>query len=588
MTTESILETNVDISEQIPQESFLGQLFPLPHAGRDADRPPQSVAVVEEEADHSDALMPPPAPELFGRDEDVEVLLEHLDQGLVISSCTGGAGMGTTALARRVAAEAAEDYPDGVIEIDLRGGEPAYLAPMSHIDAQRYLLLSLDPQTELPADPRELRRRYHATLSERRLLLILDNVTSATQIRYLLPREGSTVIVTSEHDLSKSLSKLFSWTVRELPSEDAYRLIVSITPQAADPSRRALDSLIAQLHSVPLALRLVAPLVGPSPRISPRTLMRNLNQVQKQIVALRGTFTPNTGVGAAIEVAYKFLPPGLKPYYAALAVFSAPFTVAAAAAVWQTSTATARELLDLLVRRSLVDHQPGASTYQTHHLVMLHAQELLLGQPERTRTLVFNHARHYLTEALHINERLRAPSDPTEQPSTSAAFRMLWQHLPTAWARATGEDPGWPAPAEADRWISGFPPRVMTLLKKVLPRNELFAWLAGALEAAERLDDRRTISVLLGALGDVSHAQGETQQALGYYEQQLEIARERDDHHVEGEALMHIGVIYGATGDIRRAGTSWRKALVLLEGADDHRAEHVRNWLAELQNHAAA
>jgi tetratricopeptide (TPR) repeat protein len=293
-------------------------------------------------------------------------------------------------------------------------------------------------------------------------------------------------------------------------------------------------------------------------------------------------------VDAAIEVAYDFLPDRLKSYYVALAVFSAPFTVAAAATVWQTSVETALELLDLLVRRSLVDHQPGASTYQIHRLVRLHAQELLLGQAERTRTLVGNYARHYLKEALRINERLRATSDAPLQLPTSAALRLLWQHLPTAWDRLTGEDPGWPAPADADRLISDFPLRVMPLLKTILPEGELFAWITGALEAAGRLDNRRTMSLLFGALGDMSLAQGEEQRALSYYEQQLELARERDDRYVEGEALMNIGVICGAAGDVRRAGSSWRKALVLLELVDDHRAEHVRNWLAELQHYAAA
>jgi tetratricopeptide (TPR) repeat protein len=584
--------TPVDISEGSLHEDLRGD-----HLVGDPDvkvrgdetraqlRPASSEEVGAKTAQPPTAL---PAPELLGRDRDLAALREHLNQGVIITSGTEGAGIGATSLARRLATEVSEIYPGGVIEIDLQGGEPAYIAPMSHIEAQRYLLLSLDPETAPPEEPRELRRCYQAALADHKLLLILDNVTSATQIRYLLPRENSTAIITSEHDFSASFSKLFSWTLEGLTPQAAYNLMVSITPDAANLSRRALDRLTSRLDGVPLSLRLVAPLLGQRPRLAPHKLMRNLEQAEKRLVALRGSHTPDIAVDAAIEIAYELLADKLKPYYVALAVFSAPFTLAAAAAVWQRPAETALELLDRLVRVSLVDHQPGTAMYQIHHAIRRHAQELLLGQPERSRTLVSNYAGHYLKEALRMNARLRPNTKPAPEASTPLAFRMLWQHLPAAWRRVTGADPGWPAPASADRWISDFPLRVMPFLKTMLPREDLCDWLESALRASRRIDDLRTMSILLGALGKANQDRGENKQALRYYEEQLEIARERDDRYVEAEALMHIGMVCGATGDIRRAGTSWRKALVLLQLVGDRRAEHVENWLAELQQRIAA
>lgn len=53
-------------------------------------------------------------------------------------------------------------------------------------------------------------------LSERKVLLILDAVASATQLRSLLPRSGSTAVVTSQSDLASSFPRLHITTLEGL------------------------------------------------------------------------------------------------------------------------------------------------------------------------------------------------------------------------------------------------------------------------------------------------------------------------------------------------------------------------------------
>lgn len=520
-------------------------------------------------------------PKLVGRDEEVEALIEHVDEGVMIISSTGGTGIGATALARRLATEAGADYPMGSIEINLRGSKFAFQDPLSPADVQRRVIRSVDPNAELPEDERALRKLYTNLLNEHRALILLEDAASATQLRYLVPRKGGPVIITSENDLSTGFPKLFPYYLEPLTTEETRMLLVQIAPQAVSLPRHALTKLVSRLQGIPLALRIIAPLLGRRPLMSPRRLIRNLDRAQRRVVALRGTETPNTAIDVALETAYESLDDDLKPYFIALALFPAPFTVKAAATIWDVSQEEARRILTLLVQLALVEHQMGETHFEVHLIVRLYAQELLLGQPERTQTLVFRYAGYYLQEAIHVSDQFKQPESGISEPLIS--LYSLWEHLPIAWRRINGQDSGWPKPSDTDRWISDFPLRVMPILQAILSKKELCDWLLRSLDAAEHLGNQRTMSIHLEALGRVSTAMGEHETALAYHERRLEIARAREDREVEAKAMMDIGISCGALGDLKRASASWRKALVLMELIGDARAETIRNWLAELQ-----
>jgi tetratricopeptide (TPR) repeat protein len=562
----------------------------------DAEQEPETTAVPGGTYAPAEPLTPPPEtvvrtlnwapaplspPKLIGRDAEVDELIEHLDDGVLIISSTGGTGIGATALARRLATDAAAAYPAGSIEINLRGSGFAFQDPLSPADVQRRVIRSVDPHAELPENERALRKVYNKVLDERRALIILEDAASAAQLRYLVPRKGAPVIVTTENDLSSSFPRLYPFFLEPLSAEDTRMLLVQIAPQAVSIPRRALTKLVTRLQGIPLALRIIAPLLGRRPLMSPRRLIRSLDRAQRRVVALRGAETPNTAIDVALETAYESLDDDLKPYFVALALFPAPFTVKAAAAIWDISQEEARRILTRLVQLALVDHQMGETHFEVHLLVRLYAQELLLGQPDRTQKLVFRYAGYYLQEAIQVSDQFKEPESSVSEPMIS--LYSLWEHLPIAWRRINGEDSGWPKPSDTDRWVSDFPLRVMPILQAILSKQELRAWLLRSLDAAERLGNRRTMSVHLGALGRVSTALDEHQTALEYQESRLEIARERKDRVVEAEALMNIGISCGALGDLKRASASWRKSLVLLEIIGDARAETIRNWLAELQ-----
>jgi len=116
---------------------------------------------------------------------------------VVISAITGAPGVGKTALALRWASQVRHRFPDGDLYIDMRGYGPG--PPISEEQALDAFLRSLGvPSGMMPVDARERAALYRSAVSGRRLMIVLDNVASARQVRQLLPGAGdSLVIITS-------------------------------------------------------------------------------------------------------------------------------------------------------------------------------------------------------------------------------------------------------------------------------------------------------------------------------------------------------------------------------------------------------
>ncbi len=428
----------------------------------------------------------PWAPRLIGREAELNALREYLDTGVLILSEPGGAGIGATALARALAAEVVEHYPNGCIEVNLQAGDRASREPLTPSQVQSRVLYTLDgfPSTEesprlsqadaaapppFPENPRLLRERYFRAISSGEALVILDNVASAAQLRHLLPRGGAPVIVTSQADLATTFSGLHPLTLGGLDPDDALHLMVQVAPDATTLSRRMLNRLAARLEFIPMAVRIVAALLSSEPRRTPRELLAHLDIAQRRIVALRGAYTPNIPVSNALEVAYELLKDELKPYFEALAVFPAPFTSRAAAAIWGVPLDAARGVLRELTAAALLDHGAGSVTYEIHPLARLYAQELLLGQVNRTQRLVSRYVDHYLREAVRASALRPSPSG---QQLPAQDGYVVWEHFPKAWRRLRGEDPGWPQAAEVEGWVQDFAPHNNALLSVVLSAFE--------------------------------------------------------------------------------------------------------------------
>jgi predicted ATPase len=121
---------------------------------------------------------------------------------MVISAIGGTAGVGKTALAVEWAHQVAGEFPDGQLYVNLRGYDQG--RPLTPGEALAGCLSALGvPGPRIPAEVDDRAAAYRSVLAGRRVLIVLDNVRDAEQVRPLLPGEpGCLVVVTSRDTLA--------------------------------------------------------------------------------------------------------------------------------------------------------------------------------------------------------------------------------------------------------------------------------------------------------------------------------------------------------------------------------------------------
>lgn len=523
-------------------------------------------------------LAPPPV-DFAGRKTELTTLLANFERGVLITSATDDLGNGMTALARRLAVELGKDFPDGCLEIDLRGGMSNFVEPLTPVEAQRRLLTPFHPDTPLPDDEKALDELYRETFATHKVLLLLDNAAGPAQLRRLLPRQSSAVIVTARGEFP-TLGKLYPFSLGGLRMEEARALLGHVAPGCIAVPQRIINKILERFGSSPLALRIVGALLREASPRAARMLLTHYNAIKRRLTALRPAGI-NLPVTIALELTYEALPIEQRAFFEALAIFPAPFSRSAAAMIWGLDVEAADAMLVAFVRSNMVMYSPESDLYALHDLVSVYVQELLLGQPERTRLVMARYARYTLAEAGRANALYCAGGGRREEGLLR--FAAVWPHIWAAWLRMSGADPGWPRPDDVDRWLCDFPGRVFPILHTMVPMAGRTVVLERVLEAARSLD-RAAEALILNYLGQAYAAQGDSKRALEAYESCLKIAYDLHDRPGEANALMNIGTACGALGDINRARESWRHSIALFRMIGDPRAAQVRVWLGALES----
>jgi len=349
----------------------------------DARRHERSVAPVE--ANVPD--LPPPrqlpgAPTQFvGRDDALARLdaaaLERAASEAPVLVISGMAGVGKTALALAWAHRVAALFPDGQLYVDLGGFSSN--DPVDPIDALAGFLRSLNPDgSELPADPELRAAAYRTLLSQRRVLVLLDNALTAEQVRPLLP--GSplcTVLVTSRDSLPGLVAVDGATRVALdlLSTEDATVLLRRLIGDRVDATPDAAASLVASCGHLPLAIRVAAEVAARRTAVPLRDLVNDLSDEATRLDTL-DTGEPRTAVRTVLSWSHRALSPAAGRLLRLLGVAPVPqLTVSSIASLGGLGPADTRRLVTELDRANLlVEATPGR--YLLHDVLRAYTAEL--------------------------------------------------------------------------------------------------------------------------------------------------------------------------------------------------------------------
>ncbi|GAB3006113.1 AfsR/SARP family transcriptional regulator [Saccharothrix stipae] len=204
-----------------------------------------------------------------GREAELAELdgLLSAEAPVTISTVSGAAGVGKTALAIRWAHRVRDRFPDGQLYADLRGYGPD--EPTSAADVLAGFLRSLGLDgAAIPDDLDERAARFRTLLDQRRVLILLDNARTVERVRPLLPAGSSCfTLVTSRDPLAGLVARYGAHRVclERLSSADAVDLLRGLLGTRADVEPEAVAALVERCAGLPLALRVAAEVVRSRP-----------------------------------------------------------------------------------------------------------------------------------------------------------------------------------------------------------------------------------------------------------------------------------------------------------------------------------
>jgi predicted ATPase/class 3 adenylate cyclase len=520
--------------------------------------------------------LPIPSTPFLGRERELAEVLGLLTRdGLRLVTLVGPGGTGKTRLALQAAAEAAEEFPDGLWWVSLAPlRDPSLLLPA----VAQTLGVGEEPGTLLA-------ETLSRTLGGKQALLLLDNAehllpAAAQEIAALSTALGPVLLVTTRERLQLQGEQLYP--VPTLRESEGVELFLA-RARALDPgfaSNGAVGELCSRLDHLPLALELAA---ARTPLFTPEQLLGRLSERLDLLKGGRDADPRQQTLRATIEWSYDLLAAQEQHLFCRLSVFAGGCTFEAAEEVCGADPDTLHSLLDKsLVRRRDLEHGPRYWMLET---IREYADQRLEEQGEKSDV-----QRRHAEWAVHIAEEAeevvkeadeQQASDylDPEYGNVSAALAFTASRDPDLTARIAGSAPFWwrrrGLYAELERWVE-------PLLSHRLSPSSRAKVLASLImiSAARRETDRlqacgeellplargNSLDIMvcraLFALGSAAFLRGEVERGRALYLEAIDSARSADPALVP-VYLGNLGWLLRSAGEFGEAREMLDKALDL-------------------------
>ncbi|MFS8096737.1 tetratricopeptide repeat protein [Lentzea alba] len=534
----------------------------------------------------------------------LDALLDTTDT-VVISAVSGTGGMGKTSLALHWAHSHADRFPDGHLFVDLRGFSPAG-QPMRAQDALLGFVHALGvAPAEIP-DEQEARAALFRTLvSDRRMLLVLDNAADTDQVVPLLPGSRScTVVVTSRNQLPGLVAR---FSADHLPldtldvTEARALLRARLGAERVEAEQAAAEGLISLCDGFPLALNIIAAQARTRPSLSLATLENELRAGDLDVL---DTGEPSASLPAVLSWSLRALTAADRGVFALLGVAPGP-SIGLATAASLTAVPEIRRVLQSLEAASLLIRD-GHDRYRMHDLVRAYAGNVARELPEHVVDTALRRAiDHYVHTAhasdLHLEphrERLRFdPPAAGVRPEPIAGYTaaMDWfdaEHACLLAAQQLALAQGWHESVRQLAWATdtyhhrrGHRHARLDVwqaaeLSDPLPHAVTQAFLGRAHTVLGNHDEaldhlHRALAMDASAaqthfmLARAQAARGDDKAALDHAQQALELHRGRGQPAREARAASEVGWYAAQLGEYDMARDHYREALEMFRRQHD-------------------
>ncbi|WP_164764793.1 ATP-binding protein [Streptomyces lydicus] len=571
--------------------------------------------------------LPPASPTFTGRDTDVDQMLQDLapgrgEQQRPVLAVAGLAGVGKTELVIQTATRALKEpcwFPGGVLFVDLFGYDTERrLSPEHALDG---LLRALGISGEhIPASLQDRTRLYRSVLAAfaeqgRRILVVIDNASTAEQARPLLPSDGTTVaLLTSRHTLDVD-ARLRDLDILDEPA--AIELLRDALHQARGSADDRVDgdpdaaATIARLcGGLPLALRIAAGLLADAPT---RPLASLAHALEAEHSRLDRLHREDCAVRAAFDLSYEHLDDLHARLFRLLPLNPGPdLSTETAAQLADADQFAVEELLQDLARAHLIEPGHVWGRWRLHDLVRLYADEPAAEgtDPGWRDAALTRLLEHYAATAKAADGRLRAlPGQDAPAAFTGREAALTWLDAERAnlvGAVAIANGTGHPDIATSlpsslveylhwrrsfDDWITtstihrdiaqaiGNEPREAAAWNnlgiafwKVRRFDDSINALEHARDLFQRADDRRLAASAWNNLGLVLQDVRRFDDAISAHTRARDIHQELDDHHDEAMAWNNLGLAFREVGRFDEAITAHSHARdTYHDQGDEHR-----------------
>lgn len=501
---------------------------------------------------------------------------------------TGTAGVGKTALAVRWAHRVRPRFPDGQLYANLRGYDPRPLVQAEEIVDGFLRALGVAPEL-IPTGTEAMVGLYRSLLDGRRVLVMLDNVRHAEQVRPLLPPSvGSLTVVTSRSRLSGLVVRdgAIPTALAPLRPADAVTLFRTIAGAVAPESEVPTTSvLVRRCAYLPLAIRIAAEQAVMRVGVDLADLAEELAVERDRLSAFATDDDDEvTEVRNVLSWSYGALTPEAARMFRLIGLHVGPdISVPTASALAGVPVAEARRALRSLAAVNMLE-ETARERYRFHDLLRAYAMERVEAEEsEPDRATAMRRELMWYLHAADAADRVFAPRRRHVQlgPPGPGWSPSVFEQYDDAIAWCDVERPNLLAAVDqavavgADDVAWKLPVALVTYFYLRRHRTNRLTTTLVAVDAARRAADRYGQAWSLICVGGALEDLRRFDEAIDSYQQSLAICREITDRQGEGMSLENLASSHREIGREAEALEFGQRALVIWREIDDRRNEGI-------------